>query len=127
MAAPKLEGIPEKIRKLAEDRANRMANEGAKERDDWREQPTTTYRQRLMAAREASRGLRGSVAQAVYRNTLKATTGQDEACSSCDDRQKRAKSIVRAFAKASVRKIRERLAARDAKRKKEKLRKPRNL
>ena len=112
VAAPKLEGIPEKIRKLAEDRPNRMANEGAEERDDWREQPTTTYRQRLMAAREASRGLRGSVAQAVYRNTLKATTGQDEACSSCDDRQKRAKSIVRAFAKASVRKIRERLAAR---------------
>ena len=112
VAAPKLEGIPEKIRKLAEDRANRMANEGTEERDDWREQPTTNYRQRLMAAREASRGLRGSVAQAVYRNTLKATTGQDEACSSCDDRQKRAKSIVRAFAKASVRKIRERIAAR---------------
>ena len=112
VAAPKLEGIPERIRKLAEDRANRMVTEGAEERDDWREQPTTNYRQRLMAAREASRGLKGSVAQAVYRNTLKATTGLDEACSSCDDRQKRAKSIVRAFAKASVCKIRERLAAR---------------
>ena len=89
-----------------------------------------------MAAREVSRDLRGSAAQAVYNNTLQATIGQDEACNSCDDRQKRAKSIVRAFAKSIGRafakkfqfiRSAKRSQPEDAKRKKKRLRKPRNL
>ena len=121
VVVPKLEGVPESIRLLAQKRANRLVAEGAGE--NWRETPTS-YSQRLMAAKEASRGMRGSVAQAVYRNTLRRNTGLDEACSSCDDRQKRAKSVVRAFARASVRRIRERLAAkRERKEAKEKKRK----
>ena len=45
VAAPVLPGVPEKVRKLAEKRANRRAQEGAEE--DWREKPDTPYRQRL--------------------------------------------------------------------------------
>ena len=121
VVAPVLPGVPDKIRELAEKRANRLAQEGAEE--DWREKPDTPYRQRLMAAREASRGMKGSVAQAVYHRMLRENTGLDEACSSCDDRAKRAKSVVRTFAQSFMRKVRARRVAAGKKEEKKKLKK----
>ncbi|CAE7256390.1 CACNA1B [Symbiodinium sp. CCMP2592] len=91
ITAPTLEGVPERIRALAEQRANRRAREDTA--CDWREVPDTAYRQRLMAAREVTLGKRGSIAQAVYHRMLSDNTGLDEACSSCDDRTKKLKGV----------------------------------
>ena len=121
VVAPVLPGVPDKIRELAEKRANRLAQEGAEE--DWRERPDTPYRQRLMAAREASRGMKGSVAQAVYHRMLRENTGLDEACSSCDDRAKKMKNVVRSFAQSFMRKVRARKVAAGKKEERKKLKK----
>ena len=79
-------GVSAMVRRLAYQRDLRLtaAGEPSHERRNWRNLPTTKYRQRAMAFSEASR-MRGSMREELTRKITMAE-GVDQACSSCDER-----------------------------------------
>ena len=81
-------GVSPMVRRLAYQRDLRLtaAGEPRHERRNWRNIPTTKYRQRAMAFAEASR-MRGSMREEIIRN-ITIAEGVDQACSSCDERYK---------------------------------------
>ena len=81
-------GVSAMVRRLAYQRDLRLtaAGEPRHELKNWRNIPTTKYRQRAMAFSEASR-LRGSMREELIRKITMAE-GVDQACSSCDERYK---------------------------------------
>ena len=81
-------GVSLMVRRLAYQRDLRLtaASEPRHERRNFRNIPTTKYRQRAMAFAEASR-MRGSMREEIIRN-ITIAEGVDQACSSCDERYK---------------------------------------
>ena len=95
-------GGSEMVRRLAYQRDKRLTENGQPRdaRANWREMPTTKYRQQAMVFAEASR-LRGSMREELIKR-ITIAEGIDQACSSCDERYKVQMSSAAQYASKHV-------------------------
>lgn len=98
-------GVSPTVRRLAFQRDARLTNQGELrgQRQNWRDEPVTRYRQRAMAFSEASR-MRGSMRESLIAK-ITAEEGIDQACSSCDERFREQKSSAAKYAAQYVAKM----------------------
>ena len=98
-------GVSPTVRRLAFQRDVRLTNQGEipGQRQNWRDELVTRYRQQAMAFSEASR-MRGSMRESLIAK-IPAEEGIDQACSSCDERFHEQKSSAAKYAAQYVSKM----------------------